>query len=139
MSEDWDGTYALRLRAQELRIKELEADNCVCAAVDDPVGYLRRQLAAAEAAIARVRSLHKPFRLYDECGHDHEYNEPGTRYIEELSNVTCEDGFLYEICDECCAHRGEQSKECLDDHDHGPGKPICATIAALDGTEEKKA
>jgi hypothetical protein len=92
------------------------------------------RIEAAEAAIARVRALHKPFRLYDECGHDHEYGEAGTQYIEDLANVTCEDGFLYEICYECCTqHRGEQSEECLD-HDHGPGKPICATVAALNGT-----
>lgn len=95
------------------------------------IAAARTALPEALDAIERVRALHEPFKIYGDCGHDHDEDEPGVAYVEEIG-WTCE--FLYEICYECCAgHRGEQSEECCDEHDHGHGKPICETIAVLDG------
>ena len=101
--------------------------NCV-----EVVDRLSRRFVAAEAAISRVRALHKPFGIYDECGHDHKQGDPGVVWTGDDYSCT----HLYDICTECCAPTYERTGECAEAHDHGPGKPICATIAALDGPEE---
>ena len=91
------------------------------------------KLDKAEAAIARVRVLHQPHRIYDECDHAHEEGEPGT--VNCWDFLTCEDAYLYSICSTCCTEdpeNPEQSEWCAEKHKHGKDESICATIAALD-------
>jgi hypothetical protein len=95
--------------------------------------YRLVQDVAAEAAIARVRALHKPFGIYDECGHDHEPDDPGVVHVDDIG-YTC--AKLYDVCYHCCTDSGDNHIGCAEAHDHGPGKPICATIAALDGPQD---
>ena len=84
-----------------------------------------------KALFEDLRALHSPYKIYDECGHDHHEGDIEAVYIEEIGMV-CGDGFQYEICRECCMNGGDfQSEECQD-HDHGKDKPICATVAILD-------
>jgi hypothetical protein len=97
----------------------------------------RKRADAAEAVIAKVRALHEPFSVYAECGHDHEPGDPGVEDVVEECGYTC--AKLYDICRLCCAEGDDyQTESCISNHDHGPGKPICTTIAALNGTEEQK-
>lgn len=91
----------------------------------------------AEAALDRVRELHRPFRIYDECGHQHALNDDGNPpdgvvEIEEVG-LTCADGLMYSICWTCCTdgYLGYQREDCLN-HAHGRGIPICDTAALLD-------
>jgi len=84
-----------------------------------------------EARVARVRAVHWPFTVYDDCGHDHKPEDAGVIDVDDIGLV-CGYGKVYDICASCCADDGEsQSENCLG-HEHGPGHPICATIAALD-------
>jgi hypothetical protein len=78
--------------------------------------------------LKQVREIHKPFGIYDECDHDHAEGEEGTIYVDDIG-IVC-DKPMYSICTNCCAFGGDsQSEECASAHDHGPGKPICATAA----------
>jgi hypothetical protein len=79
---------------------------------------------------AAVRALHKPHSIYEECGHNHDPDDDGVVYVEDVG-YSC--SLLYKICDQCCAEGDYQSENCAGYHDHGPDLPICATIRALDG------
>jgi hypothetical protein len=84
----------------------------------------------------RLRALHKPFGIYDECGHDHtgaEHSRGECIQVDEVG-LTCEAGLLYEICLECCYREYiGQSEECAAEHDHDKDRPICKTAAILEG------
>ena len=82
-------------------------------------------------ALEGVREIHKPFKIYDDCGHDHG-DDPETPNSDVVDvdgiGLTCYS--VYSICANCCAFGGDsQSEECASAHDHGPDKPICATAA----------
>jgi len=83
--------------------------------------------------IDEIRQLHRPFRIYDECGHKHEEGEPGVKEIDEVGLV-CEAGFQYEICRACCvdSHLDEMTETCATEHTHGANTPRCATIAIIE-------
>lgn len=83
---------------------------------------------AAFRALRAVLDLHKPFRIYDECGHNHAEGEAGVIEVEEIGLV-CEDGYQYSICGECCADDVYQKEECGSDHHH-PCYP-CPTVRAI--------
>jgi hypothetical protein len=94
---------------------------------------LESEVAELRATIERVEAVHRPFGIYDECGHDHKAPGGEVHDIEDVG-LTC--ARLYEICRECCTADGEwQTEECID-HDHRAGRPICDTIAALDGPQK---
>lgn len=82
-----------------------------------------------------IRELHKPFGVYDNCGHDHNDAELADEICLRVDDVglTCDEGLMYEICRECCTNGDYQTEECGTNHRHVKGKPICPTIAALDG------
>jgi hypothetical protein len=86
--------------------------------------------------IAAVRKLHKPFRIYEECDHDEHGDDADLIECEDFT--TCEDGYLHSICTECCTTdvygTREQTENCAGAHRHDDARPLCATIAALDGT-----
>lgn len=87
----------------------------------------------AEAAVIRVRELHLPFRIYQQCGHVHTATEVEAGTVKNVDDVgyVCDAGFMYAICRECCLDGGDyQTEGCATTHDH----PLvqCETLAALD-------
>ena len=84
--------------------------------------------------VLRVRKLHKPFRIYEECDHGFLLPEHGDDVvlIECEDFTTCEAGYMYSVCTECCCAAGNQTEECADGYAHDYSKPLCATRAALD-------
>jgi len=66
---------------------------------------------AALEAIGQVRELHKPVTMSD-----------GEQRIV--------------VCTHCCELDYQTSSHCADKHQHGPGKPYCTTVAAIDGEEK---
>ena len=97
---------------------------------------LRAQGAAAERERwrAAIVKLHAPFRIYDECDHEHTQEDvDGGRAFEiDIIGFTCENGFEYEVCVACCCDRdSEQTEECISSHVHGVNLPRCQTIRLL--------
>jgi len=84
-------------------------------------------LQAREAAILK---LHAPFKIYDECGHDHSEDESPVAFEINDVGMVCEDGYQYSVCIQCCTDNDTMTEECMN-HDHGKDVPICATVALL--------
>jgi hypothetical protein len=84
--------------------------------------------------LVKLGELHSEYRIYEECDHAHAYEEDRGGVIDCGDFVTCEDGYLYAACRECCTDEGGQTEACGDGHHHGTGKPICPTAAILGGT-----
>ena len=93
-----------------------------------------REIAVAlEQENARVRELHSPYKIYDECGHRHTATDKGVQDVTHVG-LACEDGYMYTVCRHCCTDAmDDQTEECVSEHDHG--KSVCPTNAALDGSE----
>jgi hypothetical protein len=90
-------------------------------------------LTADQEAIVAVRALHRPFPLYDACGHDHAYGDPGVVEVEDIG-LTCEDGRFTSVCGECCTDGQDQTLQCADYHvDCWPCATVKAITAALGG------
>jgi len=133
---------ALNFDAIEKRMDEAMKSGhhypCICVAhesaariIDLDVPALIAHVRELGAREARVRAVHRPFAIYDHCGHDHNPEDAGVIDVDSVGLV-CGYGKVYDICASCCSDDGEsQSEHCLV-HDHGLGHPICATIAALD-------
>lgn len=84
--------------------------------------------------VSDLKDLHRPFPIYDECGHTHtqeEYKANDSIVYIDYIGYTC--NVIYHICSECCCEGTdrEQSEGCLA-HDHGPNIPICKTRELLD-------
>lgn len=95
------------------------------------ITHLVSQRDELRAQIERVRALHKPYSIYEECDHDHEPDEPDVVQVEDIG-YTC--AKLYDICNVCCRDDGRwdgQSEGCAEGHEHGPDLPYCKTIEAL--------
>jgi hypothetical protein len=97
------------------------------ARVDDLTG----QVAGQSETIQRVRDRHSEYRIYDECGHGHDADEPGIGYAAEIGFV-CEDGYMYSVCRECCTADGEHTEHCATDHVPADCWP-CRTRKDIDG------
>ena len=95
-------------------------------------------LREAQSTIARVAAIHRPYGIYEECGHDHEPDEPGVTEVDDVGLV-CAEGKMYDICGSCCAHdfEGGQDAECAENHAHAKGEAICDTFAALHAASVK--
>lgn len=94
--------------------------------------------AACADLVAKLRGLHRPFGIYDQCDHDHttEEVEAGTA-VNCGDFYSCRQAWLYDICAHCCLYDEDDpgtgpTERCFDTHDHGPGKPICETATLLD-------
>jgi hypothetical protein len=75
------------------------------------------ETAALRAALDSVKHLHREFRLYGECGHQHTEEGNGVISVENVG-LTCQDGYEQSICRECCGDGGEyQSEECAANHE----------------------
>ena len=83
--------------------------------------------------VERVRALHVPVRIYDECECE-DTTTPGHVDVEEVG-ITC--NLLHIACRECCTSGVDiwyQTEDCANGHDHRDTQ--CPTIAALDGPGE---
>lgn len=68
-----------------------------------------------QARLDKALALHREFKIYEPCGHDHDDGEAGTDFFAEVGNV-CEDGYRYSICGFCCTDGSEQHEVCADHH-----------------------
>jgi hypothetical protein len=84
-------------------------------------------LAAVEAALA----LHRPFRIYEPCDHDHDQDDiDAGRATETADFVSCDEMYLYSICASCCRVNLGQSETCADAHEPSSCWP-CETYEAV--------
>lgn len=106
-----------------LRAELSQASQAACAAVQ------------IDKAIGRVRALHSPWLVLDECEHDHPWSdvEAGTAHADEEIGITCNVAFV--ACRECCTSNGQHTEECADGHDwhYGPDGYHCRTIHTMEG------
>jgi hypothetical protein len=61
-----------------------------------------------------------------------------TIYIDEIGR-TCEEGYMYSVCSECCMSGDtEQNEACANGHDHmKEATAYCATMRAISGEGTK--
>ena len=83
---------------------------------------------------AKLRALHAPVPIYQECGHEHEEAEPGKVFVSTIG-LTC--NYRYDVCRACCIspsaqYEDEPFREICEEHRHRPGTPICKTREILD-------
>ena len=87
------------------------------------------------AAVERVRALHHPVGIFDECDCDDDAKAEGHEDILDVG-TTC--NRLYTICGECCADDGYQTEACADYHMHRADETHpCPTLRALDGADDE--
>jgi hypothetical protein len=99
-----------------------------------PEGTLRRYA----GMLVEIRNLHLPFPIYDYCNHPEHLKDDDSqdKYLTvELDDgvATCPESYVFPVCEHCCRCCGERTTQCEDNHEHGPGKPICPTMAILRG------
>lgn len=105
--------------------------------VDLVLSYMREYAPdEREECIEAAMALHHELRIYEDCGHRHDEAdiEAGRATDVHEVGVVCEEGFLYSICNECCAAGDRytgQTECCVADHEH-PCWP-CPTVKALTG------
>ena len=91
---------------------------------------LPSRVTLARAALA-VSELHRPIRVYDDCGDPECPND----HVWVADTVACEDSAIGWACARCCYY-GEHPLECADhkgDHKGVPADQACATRTALNG------
>ena len=96
----------------------------VCTIPDNKAATLAR-------AVIAVSELHRPIRVYDDCGDPECLND----HVWIADTVACEDSAIGWACARCCYY-GEHPLECADHHGDHKGVPqvrACATRAALNG------
>ena len=70
------------------------------------IALSRSAMPAMIRALREAVELHRPFELYDECGHEHRSDELGVEDISEVG-LCCKDGLVGTICYECGTDDGE--------------------------------
>lgn len=113
-------------------VEAIKRELCSNMRHDTAVTLLRH----AKDVLESVAALHKPYKIYDECEHDHyeEYGDGPGPEGEDPNGVVDVDGIgltcnhTYSICAACCTDDG-QTEYCAGGHDHGKDKPICPTMA----------
>ena len=120
---------AERINAE--RARQIDGEDYADAREDIPM--LVAEVRRLREREAKLRELHKPHGIYDECGHQH------TEEDEILGIVDAGDAGLsckkmYDVCTVCCdvADDGCQGETCVCDHDHSTDLPICKTREILD-------
>ena len=83
-----------------------------------------------QAIATAILKLHSPFKIFEECGHDHSEDESPVAYEVDDVGMVCEDGYQYSVCVQCCTDGDFMTEECMN-HDHGKDIPICETVALL--------
>ncbi len=93
-----------------------------------------------QARIDAALALHSQFRVYTECGHHHEDDDPDVIEIDEIG-LACGDGFMYLICANCCTggSREWQTEACASEHKHDGSATCwpCPTRKALTSEESQ--
>ncbi len=131
-----DTTIALFNAANDPNVSEVSRDSA-CFVLERGWWHAGLALVAEVRRLrereAKLRELHKPHGIYDECGHQH------TEEDEILGIVDAGDAGLsckkmYDVCTVCCdvADDGCQGETCVCDHDHSTDLPICKTREILD-------
>ena len=100
---------------------------------------MSRRTEVHEVSRARIvqglRALHRPFDVYEACGHNHALNDPRAFEIEGLGMV-CDDGIVDTVCTHCCTDLGfGQTERCATEHKHLPGYALCPTMAIVEGRD----
>lgn len=99
-----------------------------------------RESAARAEVLAKVEALHAPYRIYDECGHEHTDEDYEAGRCVEAAEIgyVCDEGLLYVICRECCCDYDGfnywQTETCAnghDDHTTVVGPSLCPTRALI--------
>ena len=95
------------------------------------IALLRTAGPALARAVIAVSELHRPIRVYDDCGDPECLND----HVWIADTVACEDSAIGWACGRCCYY-GEHPLECADhkgDHKGVPQDQACATRTALNG------
>ena len=96
----------------------------------------RAEVKRLTAQVERVRALHRPVGIYDECACSDEAKAEGHEDVEDVG-LTC--NRMYTVCAECCRDDVYQTEDCANYHDHKPDEAHhCPTIRALDESEANK-
>lgn len=96
-----------------------------------PRGLSHIEQGTLVVTIAAVLDIHRPWKIYDDCGHRHQDpDEPGVIDVEDVG-YTCAAGLMYSICRSCCTSGEYQTEDCATYHAHGEDQSICETVAAL--------
>jgi hypothetical protein len=92
---------------------------------------LTGEIEKGNVILSAIRSIHKPFGIYDECVCEDKTTAAHTQ-VNDVG-LTC--ALMYRVCEECCTSgdgfANYQTEECCDTHSHGKGDPICETARAL--------
>ena len=81
-----------------------------------------------------LKSLHAPYDIYIECGHQHSEQDTQARYVEGIGMV-CDKGLVMIVCEHCCTSDHAQATVCSDEHDHEPDRALCPTMALVTGLD----
>jgi len=85
--------------------------------------------------IQRIKALHRPYDVYEACGHNHALNDPLAQHIPELGMV-CDQGIVLTICNHCCVDAEVGQRDvCAADHKHLDSYSLCPTLAIIDGRD----
>lgn len=96
-------------------------------------GYDEGFSAGLDAAAEAVRAAgHTPFGVYDECECPEDVREQDGHGIELEDFYGCEKSRLYDVCRFCCSENDYHTEACATGHHHGPDKPYCTAVAAID-------
>lgn len=80
-------------------------------------------------AIGAVLQVHAPYRLYGDCGHDHDENDLGV--IERLDGqLVCDEDRVDLVCLACCTWEFGQTDHCASNHGTGACYP-CPTVRPI--------
>ena len=88
---------------------------------------------SCKSVIDRITAIHRPYSIYEECGHDHEPDGPGVTKVDDVGLV-CAEGKMYEICVSCCMEglsSTGQTETCASSHEHKLGESICTTMKEI--------
>lgn len=130
-----------RKEIEELRATVLDYENRItwettcagCARYLDVSVRDHERAEKAEAAIERVRKLHRPWCLYDTCWHSRHGDDVPVVVADGEGGETCKTTPDGVVCRECCIDTdGHLTEECQSSHEPGHCHP-CRTILALDG------
>lgn len=87
----------------------------------------------AEAILARIREIHAPRGIFDQCDHEHTIDDVDNETVFDIDEIglTCKK--MYDVCCSCCGTKWfPQDETCVTEHNHGQRIPICPTIAAFE-------
>ena len=106
----------------------------VCQQLNSRREELETEVERLRAREASILKLHTAVRIYQDCGRN---GDCDNAHIAEDSwpesdFLTCEEGYEYEICFGCCTDGdNNQTRTCVECHDHNAHKPRCGTFALL--------